>query len=79
LDHRPGAVIPGNEMTFAGVKDPQQRLDLLAFAHHAARLRCLRDSRSGLSGSAEMATLSKSADMRENARKLKQFLTETAG
>jgi cytochrome c len=33
----PEHVIPGNEMTFAGVKDPQQRLDLLAFLKEATK------------------------------------------
>src|SRR4051812_26045358 len=33
----PEHVIPGNEMTFPGVKDPQQRLDLLAFLKEATK------------------------------------------
>jgi cytochrome c len=33
----PQLVIPGNEMTFPGVKEPQQRLDLLAFLKDATK------------------------------------------
>jgi cytochrome c len=33
----PDHVIPGNDMTFPGVKDPQQRLDLLAYLKQATR------------------------------------------
>lgn len=33
----PQSVIPGNEMTFPGVKEPQQRLDLLAFLKDATK------------------------------------------
>jgi cytochrome c len=33
----PEHVIPGNEMTFPGVKDPQHRLDLLAFLKEATK------------------------------------------
>ena len=33
----PQLVIPGNEMTFPGVKEPQQRLDLLAFLKEATK------------------------------------------
>jgi cytochrome c len=33
----PEHVIPGNEMTFPGIKDPQHRLDLLAFLKEATK------------------------------------------
>jgi cytochrome c len=33
----PQLVIPGNEMTFPGVRDPQQRVDLLAFLKQATK------------------------------------------
>lgn len=33
----PQQVVPGNEMTFPGVKDPQHRADLLAFLKEATR------------------------------------------
>lgn len=33
----PQLVVPGNEMTFPGVKEPQQRLDLLAFLKQATK------------------------------------------
>jgi cytochrome c len=33
----PQHLIPGNEMTFAGIKDPQQRADLLAFLKQATQ------------------------------------------
>jgi cytochrome c len=33
----PQHVLPGNEMTFAGIKDPQQRADLLAFLKQATQ------------------------------------------
>ena len=33
----PQLVIPGNEMTFPGIKDPQHRVDLLAFLKEATR------------------------------------------
>lgn len=33
----PQGVVPGNEMTFSGIKNPQQRADLLAFLKEAAK------------------------------------------
>jgi cytochrome c len=33
----PQHLVPGNEMTFAGIKDPRQRADLLAFLKEATR------------------------------------------
>src|SRR6185437_113899 len=33
----PQLVIPGNEMTFPGIRDPQQRVDLLAFLKDATK------------------------------------------
>jgi cytochrome c len=33
----PQLIVPGNEMTFPGVKEPQQRLDLLAFLKQATK------------------------------------------
>ena len=33
----PQLVIPGNEMTFPGIRDPQQRVDLLAFLKEATK------------------------------------------
>ena len=33
----PQHLVPGNEMTFAGIKDPKQRADLLAFLKEATR------------------------------------------
>src|ERR1041384_5896997 len=33
----PQLVIPGNEMTFPGVRDPQHRIDLLAFLKEATK------------------------------------------
>jgi len=33
----PEHLIPGNQMTFAGIKDPRQRADLLAFLEDATK------------------------------------------
>jgi cytochrome c len=48
----PQAVIPGNEMTFPGVKEPQQRLDLLAFLKDATKpgAKMTEDPQRGMGG-----------------------------
>jgi cytochrome c len=48
----PQLVVPGNEMTFPGVKEPQQRLDLLAFLKQATKpgASVAQDSRGGMGG-----------------------------
>lgn len=47
----PQAVIPGNEMSFPGVKEPQQRLDLLAFLKDATKPGAkMADPQSGVGG-----------------------------
>jgi cytochrome c len=48
----PQLVVPGNEMTFPGVKEPQQRLDLLAFLKQATKpgASVAQDSQGGMGG-----------------------------
>jgi cytochrome c len=62
----PQLLIPGNEMTFPGVKDPQQRLDLLAFLKEAtksgAKTEAQQGGMGGMMGGGQVPNLKKLDD-----------------